>query len=208
MTHLTEDNFKRLVSALKAAFPDPKLIPNNEAFNTWFFMLKDISYEDLSRAVKLYIQTESKIPTIADLRQKVKDLEPMGMTELEAWGLVSRALKNSAYHYESEFEDLPPEIQKAVGRAENLKEWALMDSETVGSVIQSQFLRSYRVVAKRTDDATKISRDLAEILKLPVSERKTVQLPPPPKKTEPTMSEDTQRKLTQLYEKLGGGRWN
>ena len=201
---ITEENFKTLVRAMKSAYPDPGFIPTNEAFNTWFFMLNDLTYEDLSQAIKLHIQTEKKPPTIADLRQRVKDLEPMGMTELEAWSLVSRALKNSAYNYESEFYNLPPEVQKAVGSKENLREWALMDSETVGSVIQSQFLRSYRIVERRTDNAGKISEDLAELLRLPVNERKTVVLPPPKKEEVPGMSEENRKKLEALYKRLGG----
>lgn len=200
---LKQEQFKILVSAMKSAFPDPGFIPTNESYNTWFYMLNDIPYDTLSKAVKLYIQTEKKPPTIADLRQKVKDLEPMGMTELEAWGMVSKALSRSIYHYQSEYDDLPPDIQKAVGKAENLREWATMDTETVQSVVQSQFLRSYRTVSKRMDNAGKISEDLADILRLPVKERTVVSLPPPPPKTEPTMSAETEEKLRKLYERLG-----
>jgi len=35
-------------------------------------------------------------------------------------------------------------LQKIVGSPNTLREWALMDVETVNSVIQSNFMRSYR----------------------------------------------------------------
>ena len=66
------------------------------------------------------------------------------MTEGEAWGLVSRALRNSAYDSQREFDALPPRLQRLVGSPNQLREWAMLDADTVQSVIASNFQRSYR----------------------------------------------------------------
>jgi len=67
------------------------------------------------------------------------------MTEMEAWDMVKSAI---SYYYAAEkFESLPPILQKLVGGPGQLREWALMDVETLNSVIQSNFMRSYRAMA-------------------------------------------------------------
>jgi len=66
---------------------------------------------------------------------------------MEAWDMVRRAI--SYYHANEAFRNLPPILQKIVGSPNQLREWALMDVETVNSVIQSNFMRSYRAMAAR-----------------------------------------------------------
>ena len=61
---------------------------------------------------------------------------------MEAWQIVRKAI--SYYNAEENFINLPPEIQKVVGSPNMLREWAQMDADTVNSVIQSNFMRSFR----------------------------------------------------------------
>ena len=74
---------------------------------------------------------------------------PESLTEMEAWTLVSRAARNSAYHAEREFEKLPPAVQQAVGGPEQLRAWAMMDTSEFESVVASNFMRTYRTVQER-----------------------------------------------------------
>ena len=48
------------------------------------------------------------------------------VTPMAAWGLVSKALKNSLYGYKDEFAKLPQDVQTAIGCAEQLRDWALL----------------------------------------------------------------------------------
>ena len=63
--------------------------------------------------------------------------------------MVYKAICNSAYNSVEEFNKLPVEIQRAVGSAEMLKAWSLLDIEQVQTVIQSNVMRSYKVASKQ-----------------------------------------------------------
>jgi hypothetical protein len=82
----------------------------------------------------------------------VKINQPEEMTEQEAWQCVAVALRNSAYNSSAEFEKLPPVVQRLVGSPNQLREWSQMDSDTVNSVVASNFQRSYRARAKSERD--------------------------------------------------------
>ena len=68
--------------------------------------------------------------------------QPLMMTEMEAWSRVRGAI--SYYHANEAFANLPPMLLKIVGSPNPLREWALMNGEVVNSVIQSNFMRSYK----------------------------------------------------------------
>ena len=69
---------------------------------------------------------------------------------MEAWGLVYRAICNSSYDSEKRFNELPETIQRLVGTPKQLREWATTENLNV-SVIQSNFMRSYKVMAERKE---------------------------------------------------------
>ena len=104
-------------------------------------------------------------PNSGQIREKMYELTaPQALDEQQAWALVSKACANGYYGYRKEFEKLPPEIQRAVGRAEQLKEWAEMDVETVQSVVASNFMRSYRAGVTRERDMARIPQDVKNLL--------------------------------------------
>jgi hypothetical protein len=66
------------------------------------------------------------------------------LPEQTAWAMVSAACRNGLYGYKAEFEKLPPAVQAAVGAPEQLKAWAMMDADTVESVVASNFMRNFK----------------------------------------------------------------
>ena len=162
------EQFKILVKAMKAVYTKPEFLPDQDAFNVWYMMLRDLSYEVLSSAVQKHMMTSPYPPTIADLRAAAAQFAPgeadTQLTELEAWELVRRAISNSGYHASEEFELLPRLVQKAVGNPANLREWAAMDIDTVNSVEQSHFIRSYRTVVSREKDMQKLSPVMRQLI--------------------------------------------
>ena len=70
------------------------------------------------------------------------------MTEQEAWALVAKAIRNGTWGAKEEFEALPPQIQRIVGSPTQLSDWAKMDSDSVHSVVASNFQRSFRAKVK------------------------------------------------------------
>lgn len=144
---MTGEHFQILIKGLKAVYSDPKFIPDQDAANVWYQLLKDIPYEVASIATQSYMQSEKFPPTPADIRRyatKITSPVTDDMSEIEAWSLVSKALKNGNYGAESEFAKLPPLIQQTLGDASRLREMAQLDTSEVETVEQSHFVRNYR----------------------------------------------------------------
>ena len=78
--------------------------------------------------------------------------------------MVRRAISNSNYNSDKEYEKLPALVQKAVGNPANLREWAMMDIDTVNSVEQSHFIRAYRSVISREKDLQKLSPVMRQLI--------------------------------------------
>lgn len=165
---MTRDEFKVLVKAMKAVYTHPTFIPDQHAFNIWYEMLKDIDYKTASFAVKKYMQSEEREPSVANIRSQAASLRPCEdeLNELEAWEMVKKAMGNSTYHAEEEFKKLPEIIQKAIVNPRQLREWATMENidGRAWNVMQSNFMRTYRAEVERQKSNKKLSPDLLNII--------------------------------------------
>lgn len=164
MELLTKDQFRTLVKAMKAVYAQATFLPDEDAVKVWYALLKDLDYKTLSGAVQRHMMTSSFPPTIADLRKLAAEPKTETMSELEAWSLVRAAVSNSTYYSEREFAKLPPLVQKAVGNPANLREMASMDADTVNSVEQSHFIRSYRAMVDRDNKLAQLSPAMRDLL--------------------------------------------
>ena len=151
---MTREDTLDLLSVLKAAYPnfyrDMTRKDADHVIDLWTEMFKDEPVELVALAVKAHIATDKKgfPPHIGAIKDAiVKIQQPDEMTELEAWGLVQKALRNGYYGAQEEFDKLPPVVQRLVGSPNQLREWALMDTETISSVVASNFQRSYKARA-------------------------------------------------------------
>jgi hypothetical protein len=118
-----------------------------QTLNLWATMFADDPVEVVAMAVKAFIASDKKgfPPHIGAIKDAIVKLKtPDAMTEQEAWELVRRATSNSNYGAKDEFEKLPPVVRRLVGSPNQLREWAMMDSDVVGSVVASNFQRSYK----------------------------------------------------------------
>jgi hypothetical protein len=105
-------------------------------------------------AVKAVIVTKKDYPpTIADVKEKIQLMtQTEFMTEQEAWNIIYRGICNANYRAKEQFEQMPDILQRLVGSPNQLREWAMMDSNTVKSVISSNLMRSYKARAKYNND--------------------------------------------------------
>ena len=142
----------QILTLLQANYPDSFRGMSKEAANVkvnlWADMFSEEPFEAVAAAAKAYIGK------LKDMLHRMQS--PQQMTQMEAWGLVAGALRNSVYGADDEFRKLPPAVQRTVGSPAQLKEWALMDAETVQSVVASNFQRSFQVCQKREDDYQKL----------------------------------------------------
>lgn len=187
----------KIMSVLRGAYPAfYRSIDRKEAEATvglWEDMFKHNEYPLVAAAVKALIETDDKgyPPHIGAVKEKLRLISGGDeMTEAEAWGLVSKALRNSAYGSREEFDKFPPIIKRIVGSPSQLREWGMMDSETVHSVVASNFQRSYKVVAQREREIAKLPPEVKALVGKLADDRKMDALPE--KKTElPPKLEDT-----------------
>lgn len=135
----------------------PNYKPNNlsETVDVWNMMLNNYSYEQVSVALKAYINSDISgfAPSIGQLIGKIQTIsQPQELDGMTAWGLVSKALRNGTYGAVEEFNKLPPLVRQAVGMPDNLRNWAMSDYQAIETVIQSNFLKNYRTVVNRSKE--------------------------------------------------------
>lgn len=147
----------------------PNYKPNNlsETVDVWNMMLENYSYEQVSVALKAYINSDTSgfAPSIGQLIGKIQTIsQPQELDGMAAWGLVSKALRNGTYGAVEEFNKLPPLVRQAVGMPDNLKNWATSDYQTIETVIQSNFLRTYETVVKRANEINRMPDDIKSLI--------------------------------------------
>ena len=171
---MTYEETLAIMSVLKAAYPsyykDMKRSDAEAVVGLWAEMFKDDPVEVVAVAVKAHISNDVKgfPPHIGAIKDAIVKIQtPDEMTELEAWGLVQKAIRNGIYGANEEYQKLPEVVQRLVGSPNQLREWAMMDGDVVSSVVASNFQRSYKVRAVKEREflalPTDVKRAMAEI---------------------------------------------
>lgn len=143
---MTREETVKIIRIMVDSYPNYK--PNNisETVDVWQMMLSEYTYEQVSVALKAYILSDTNgfAPSIGQLVAKIQTIiQPKELSEMEAWALVSKAIRNSGYNSVEEFAKLPPLVQKAIGLPDQLRTWAL-DENYNEQVVSSNFMRCYR----------------------------------------------------------------
>lgn len=125
----------------------------------WQKTLEPYSYEEVELSLLEFFRSDVKgfAPLPGQLIRPIveKRMSDQTVDEGKAWAMVREAIGNSGYDSVREFKKLPPVIQMAVGDPYVLFTWSQTDTEQM-TVIQSQFLRSYRSAKEQaiTQNAT------------------------------------------------------
>ena len=159
---MTRDETKKIIRIIMATYPNWHPQDLTEIIDAWTLMLEEYTYADISVALKTYILSDSSgfAPAVGQLTSRIADRREQQLEPLAAWALVYKAICNSGYNSESEFEKLPEACRIAVGSPANLREMAMMDVKTVNSVEQSHFLRSYEAAVKRIQENARLPESL------------------------------------------------
>ncbi len=157
---------KKIIAVMLVSFPNFKPTDVDSMAETWADMLSEYSYSQVSMALKAYIVSDTSgfAPAIGQLVGKIKTIsQPQELNEMEAWSLVSRAIRNSTYNSVEEFAKLPPMVQKAVGLPNQLRTWA-MDENYNEQVASSNFIKCYRTEVARSQELSKMPSDVRKII--------------------------------------------
>lgn len=159
---MTREETVTIIRAIKASYPTFKPDDLTETINVWYMMLEDQDYHVITMALKNYIRTNNSgfAPSIGQLMDHAHDIStPQELTGTEAWSLVMKAVRNSAYNSLKEFAKLPETVQKAVGSPEELASMAV-DENFNEMVASSNFQRAYKVVCDRQKGIQKMPQEV------------------------------------------------
>lgn len=166
---------KKIIAVMLVSFPNFKPTNVDSMAETWADMLSEYSYNQVSIALKAYItsNTSGFAPAIGQLIAMMQTItQEQELNEMEAWALVSKAIRNSGYNSVEEFAKLPPLVQKAVGLPSQLRQWAL-DENFDEQVTSSNFMRCYRGEVKRQQEIARMPKEVRQLIQnMPVSAHK------------------------------------
>lgn len=182
---MTRDDTLDLLSILKAAYPnfyrDMTRKDADHVVSLWSEMFKDEPAELVALAVKAHIATDKKgfPPHIGAIKDAiVKIQQPDEMTEIEAWNMVRNAIRSYSWDAKEQFDKLPPVLQRLVGSPNQLMEWGQMDSDTVSSVVASNFQRSYKARAANEREFLALPSEVKQTMTQIAAGMKMPELPP------------------------------
>lgn len=187
-----------IMDILAAAYPRfyAGNVDMRNAINLWAEMFVHDDVALVAAAVKSVIESDEKgfPPTIGQVKAKMRLLTSGNeLTEADVWGMVAKAIRNGIYGSAEEFAKFSQTVKRIVGSAEQLREWATMDSETVHSVVASNFQRSYRAIAAREREIAKLPADVRALLP------EAAKPMDPPKLPEYTSQEEALQKLEEEH---------
>ena len=163
---MTETDAKKIVASLLAAYANYRPPDIKAAAQVWFETMEEYSYEQVSAGLNIYMRSDTKgfPPIPGQIIDKIHTMTaPRELNEMEAWSLVYKAICNSTYNYVSEFEKLPPLVQKAVGLPDSLREWATTQNLN-REVVMSNFQRAYRTELQRELEFQKMPHNVRELI--------------------------------------------
>lgn len=164
---MTRDETKKIVMIIASTYPNWHPTDMSFTVDAWASMLESFTYQQIATALKAFILSDTSgfAPSVGQL---IGVLDKVGngqeLSEMEAWSLVSKALRQSTYYAESEFEKLPEIVQKVVGSPSMLRNWAQTDMQSVENVVQSNFMRTYRQELAKSREMRKIPQNIRAML--------------------------------------------
>ena len=155
---MTKGEIAKILAVLAAAYP--KFEVDDVKVQVWYEMLGDLEYSIVNIAIKKLIMQNTFPPSIAEVRKAVTELmNPEQVTSSEAWGEVTRAIRNYGYYHEEEALASMSPITAQLVRYMGWREICM--SEDIG-VIRGQFLKMYQQVRERDRREMLLPADLRQ----------------------------------------------
>lgn len=170
---MTRDETVTILGILKTSYPNfYKDMSKNEMYNTiaiWSEMFENDDLRLVKVSVKELVQTLKFPPTIADIKQKMYELTNQETLPIELWAKLKKAISNSAYNSEEEFEKLPEECKLFIQTPRQLKELSQNDAEINNTVVKGQFLKQIETIQKRIKEDKQMLPEARELKRLALS---------------------------------------
>lgn len=111
------DDFVKIATYLKAAYPNNRILPDDPTVRFWFKMLEDLDFNICENAVLELVSSSTFPPSIADIRKKCSSRKAEIPEWGEAWERVQKAIRYyGAYRDDEAMESLDAITREAVRR--------------------------------------------------------------------------------------------
>ena len=160
---MEREEFKILVKGMKAVYAHPTFIPDQDAFNVWYGLLKDIDYQVCNAAIQKWLLTNKFPPTIAEIRELATEIQCGKLPDWgEAWEETCKAIRRYGFYRPKEgLESLSPLTRETVNRLG----WSNLCLSENPTADRANFRQCYEVVAKREHENNVLSLPLIETIK-------------------------------------------
>lgn len=127
------------------------------ALDLWSAAFAEDAFPVVKTAVMSIIETDTETyrPNVGKVRRKIYDIiHGERLSELEAWGIIKVAVAQSQNAWgrldeaKREWGKLPAALQQCV-TPRQLRDWGDISTKEFDTVVQSNFMRSYRDVTER-----------------------------------------------------------
>lgn len=167
---MTRTEAAKIIDVLQINYPDNFKGKSDATIaatvNLWASIFARDDFNVVQMATLSYMECNPGrfMPNVGQIREQIQKMtranDPLG--ENEAWSLVTKALRNSLYGAKEEYDKLPRVVQRAVGNENTLREWATMDTETLNSVVASNFMRTFRAISKNEEEMDRLPEGFRE----------------------------------------------
>ena len=121
---------------------------DQEVLTMWLSFFKENTTNEFKQAINEHIKTSRYFPTIADIKEKIYKSKNKEESNSDLWERLLEAIRRSSYYYDEEFDKLPMLLKKYVGSSRQLQELAMMDSDTIHTIVKGQFLKQIELLKK------------------------------------------------------------
>lgn len=186
---MTREETLAILGVLRAAYPnfykDKGKAELEGIVSLWTEMFSDDPAQIVAAAVKTHIATDAKgfpphIGAIKNAIVKITKPKELDMSEMEAWHLVRRAINGASMEEWSRvwrngeldprpsavrnFEALPEVLRRIVGDPKQLADWERLGNDEIDTVLQSNFMRSFRARAAHEREYLALPNDVKQAM--------------------------------------------
>ena len=165
---MTREETVNLIRSIISLYPNWKPENLTDTVNAWHWALEEYPAPAVKAALQIYLKTNNTgfAPSVSQLIGAMYEAKRVeALSEGEAWSLVKRAIQDGGYHAQERFNELPPIVQRAVGSPNMIHQWSQTDTDTVNTVIMSNFQRTYKAVLEKQEFGEKVPAALSDLVK-------------------------------------------
>ncbi|MEF9968262.1 MAG: replicative helicase loader/inhibitor [Longicatena sp.] len=159
----------KLLKMIQSTYSSFKISDVDLAAEIWQSMLVDYTPNEVANALRMHIAISKYPPTIADIIEQINSIKYPQIDNYEqAWAKVLKACRHTGTL--EAWSDLPEDI-KSCTDVTSLREWAVMDSEIVNTVVKSNWLKAYKQVKDRQHKYQALPNKVKQLFKLETRNR-------------------------------------